>query len=129
MAPLEHNISPTSTNYRSLVEFSPAQELWLAFFDGEGSFDLTTCLPVLACGDCLEGPAFGVVFDGNGYGALNHTGHVELVRGPVCRARVVREVCFGDLDPCFGQLEGLLSPVDCHDGLQVRGDEGQKAGS
>ena len=62
-------------------------------------------------------------------GAFTHAGHVEFPRGPVGLARVVREVCFGDLDPCFGQFEGLLSPVYLHDGPQVRGDQGKKAGS
>jgi len=32
-----------------------------------------------------------------------------------------------DLDSCFGQLEGLLAPVDRHDRLKVSGDEGQKS--
>jgi hypothetical protein len=30
-----------------------------------------------------------------------------------------------DFDSRFGQLESLLAPVDRHDRLKVRGDEGQ----
>jgi len=32
-----------------------------------------------------------------------------------------------DLDSRFGQLKGLLAPVDRHDRLKVSGDEGQKS--
>jgi hypothetical protein len=56
-------------------EFPPAQELWAAIFNGEGSFDLTSRLTVLACGDGLEGSRL-VVLDGNCDGAFAHTGHV-----------------------------------------------------
>src|SRR5919107_557645 len=91
-----------------LIELPPAQELWLAFFYSEGGFDLASRLTVLACGDRLEGPASGVVLDCNRDGVLAHSGHVEFPRGPVGLARIGREVCFGDLDACFGQLEGLL---------------------
>src|ERR671916_1299001 len=74
-----------------LVEFSPAQEFWSAFLDGEGGFDFAPRLAVLSCGGGLEGPALVVVLDGYRDGAPFRAGHGELARGPpVGRVRVVR---------------------------------------
>ena len=52
------------------------------------------------------------MLDGDDDGVVVDAGHMEFPRGPVCRTRVVGEACLGDLDPCFCQFEGLLSPVD-----------------
>src|SRR5215218_5307899 len=113
-------------NPHLLVELPPAAQPGFAVFDVEDGFDPTLRLAVPAGGNNLE--RSGNMLDGYGDGVVVHAVHVELSRGPVGRARVVGEVGFRDIDPGFGQLEGLLAPVDGHDRLEVCGDEGQKSG-